>query len=67
MIDRHHEEARLKFYDPDNETISIPLKYVDEVRQTQTSMSNVCGLKFPEPSQKPKVVFLTFFRIWQIL
>ena len=36
LIYRHHEERRLKFYDPDNETFPIPLIYVDVMRQTQT-------------------------------
>ena len=40
FIYRHHEEPRLKFYEPDNETLSIPLNYVDAVRQT-TSINNV--------------------------
>ena len=35
------KEPRLKLYDPDNETFPIPLKYVDVVRQTQTSINNV--------------------------
>ena len=34
---RHHEEPRLKFHDP----LPIPLKYVDTMRQTQTSVNNV--------------------------
>ena len=38
-----HEEARLKLYDPDNETFQIPLKYVGEIRQTQTRKNNVSG------------------------
>ena len=32
FIERHHEEPRLKFYDPDNETFPIPLKYFDVMR-----------------------------------
>ena len=32
-MSRHHEKSRLKFYDPDNETFSIPLKYVGVMRQ----------------------------------
>ena len=34
---RHHEEPHLKFYDP----FLIPLKYVDAMRRTQTSVNNV--------------------------
>ena len=41
FIYRHHEELRLKLYDPDHETFPIPLKYVDVMRQTQTSINNV--------------------------
>ena len=41
FIYRHHEEPRLKFYDPDNETFSIPLKYVNVMRQTLTSTNHV--------------------------
>ena len=37
---RHHEELRLKLYDTENDTFPIPLKYVDRVRQTQTSIYN---------------------------
>ena len=29
FIYRHHEELRLKLYDPDNEAFLIPSKYVD--------------------------------------
>ena len=36
LIYRHHEERRLKFYDPDNETSPIPLIYFNVMRQTQT-------------------------------
>ena len=38
---RHHEEFRLKLYHTENETSPIPLKYVDAVRQTQTSVFNI--------------------------
>ena len=38
---RHHEELRLNFYDPDIEAFPIPLKNVDVVRKTQTSIYNV--------------------------
>ena len=31
----------LKLYDPDNETFPIPVKYVDLMRQTQTSTNSV--------------------------
>ena len=41
FIDRHHEEPRLKYYDPLTETFPIPLRYVDVMRQTQTSINNV--------------------------
>ena len=41
FIHRHHEELRLKFYDPDNETFPIPLKNVNVMRQTQTKKKNV--------------------------
>ena len=41
FIRRHHEELRLKFYDPDNETFPIPLEYVDVMRQTQTNINHV--------------------------
>ena len=41
FINQHHAELRLKLYDPDNETFPIPLKYVDVMRQTQTSLNNV--------------------------
>ena len=34
-------EFRLKLYHPDNETLTIPLKYVDLMSQTQTSINNV--------------------------
>ena len=40
FICRHHEEHRLKFYDPDNETFRIPFKGVDVMRQTQTSLDS---------------------------
>ena len=30
---RHHEEPRLKLYDPDNETFPIPLKYVEDLSE----------------------------------
>ena len=39
--DRYHEEPRLKFYDSDDETFPIPLKYVDVMRQTQLCLNNV--------------------------
>ena len=38
FIYRRLEEHRLKLYDPGNETFPIPLKYVDAMRQTQTSI-----------------------------
>ena len=38
FIYRRHENHRLKLYDPGNETFPIPLKYVDAMRQTQTSI-----------------------------
>ena len=41
FIDRHHEEPRLKYYDPLTETFPIPLRYVDVMRQTQTSINKV--------------------------
>ena len=41
FIYRHHEELRLKFYDSDNETFPIPLKYVDVMRETQNNINNV--------------------------
>ena len=41
FIYRHHEEPRWKLYDRDNETIPIPLKYVDDMRQTQANTNNV--------------------------
>ena len=41
FIYRHHEEPRLKFYDPDNETFPIPEKCVNVMRQTQTSTTSV--------------------------
>ena len=40
-IYQHHEEPRLKLYDPENETCPIPLKYVGVTRQTQTSTNSV--------------------------
>ena len=36
-ISRPHEEVRLKLYDSDDETFPIPLKYIDVMRQIQTS------------------------------
>ena len=39
-IYRHHEEPRLKFFDPDNGTFPIPLWNVGVMRQTQTSINN---------------------------
>ena len=44
FINRHHEELRLEFYDPDNEAFPIPLRYVDVMGQTQTSITNQCLL-----------------------
>ena len=41
FIYRHHEESRLKLCDPNDETFPIRVKYVDEKRQTQTSINNV--------------------------
>ena len=41
LIYRHHEERRLKFYDPDNETFPIPLIYFNVMRQTQTKKINM--------------------------
>ena len=41
FINRHHEERRLKFYDPDHETFPIPLKCGDVMRHTQTNKNNV--------------------------
>ena len=41
FIFRHHEELRLKLYGTENETFPIPLKYVDVMRQTHTSICNV--------------------------
>ena len=38
---RHHEDFRLKFYDPDNETFSIPLTYVNVMRQHQGQCKQV--------------------------
>ena len=40
FIYRHHEE--LKLCDTDNETFPILVKYADVMRQTQTSIKNVC-------------------------
>ena len=42
FIYRHHEDTRLKLCDTDNETFPIPVKYADVMRQTQTSIKNVC-------------------------
>ena len=61
IIYRHHEELGLKFYDPDSEAFPIPLKYVDVMRQIQTSINNVSQRIFndiwtdttiPDPTNK---------------
>ena len=41
FVYRHHEQPRLKFYNPDHESLQIPLKYVDVMRQIQTSINKV--------------------------
>ena len=41
FINRLHEEPRLKLYDPGNESFSIPMKYADLLRQSQTIINTI--------------------------
>ena len=61
FIYRHHEEHRLKPYDPDNETFPIPLKYVDVMRQTQTSIKR-CSLNMSSMIHGPERRVSIFLR-----
>ena len=61
FIYRHHEEHRLKLYDPDNETFPIPLKYVDVMRQTQTSIKR-CSLNLSSMIYVPERRVSIFLR-----
>ena len=45
---RHHEEPRLSIYDSDDDTLPIPLKYVDVMRQTQKSTNDVSENTFSD-------------------
>ena len=38
FISRHHVEPRVKFYSPREESLPIPLKYIDVTRNTQTNL-----------------------------
>ena len=38
FIYRHHVEPRVKLYVPREESFSVPLKYIDVTRTTQTSL-----------------------------
>ena len=58
------EEPRLKLYDPDNEIFPIRLKYVDVMRQTQTSVNNVSEISSMIYGPKRRVsIFLRRFQI----
>ena len=56
---RHHQEPQLKMSDPDNETFLSPLKYVDVMRRTDTSMNNVSETLSMTCGPKLKYVNLT--------
>ena len=51
-IYRHHNELLLQFYDQNNETFPIPLKDVDVVRQTHTSISKVSEYMINGPKRR---------------
>ena len=38
IINRHHNEPRVKHYVPKEETFHIPLKYIDVTRSTHTDL-----------------------------
>ena len=40
----HHEGHRLKLYDSEDETIPIPLKFVDVMRQMKTNINHVADM-----------------------
>ena len=42
---QHHDEPRLKLYDPVNETFPILCKYVDVMRQCQTKKKKAISLE----------------------
>ena len=41
FIYRHHMEPRVKLYVPKEESVPVPMKYIDDTRTTHTSLDVV--------------------------